>query len=63
MGLYDDDDANVTRVSGGWLAASQQANKFKIQQQKRDQEIRFLQFQCLTFNKNGGSNKFLDSKK
>jgi len=40
MGLYDDDDTNVARVGGGWLAASQQANKFKIQQQKREQEIR-----------------------
>ena len=47
MGLYDDDDANVTRVSGGWLAASQQANKFKIQQQKREQEMRFLPISML----------------
>ena len=47
MGLYDDDDTNVARVSGGWLAASQQANKFKIQQQKREQEIRFLSFKML----------------
>ena len=47
MGLYDDDDTNVARVSGGWLAASQQANKFKIQQQKREQEIRFLSLKML----------------
>ena len=61
MGLYDDDDTNVARVGGGWLAASQQANKFKIQQQKREQEIRFVQLimimRVLMRKKNLGSKK------
>ena len=35
MGLYDDNDENVTRPAGGWAAASQTATKY-VQQPKLD---------------------------
>lgn len=34
MGLYDDNDENVTRLGGGWAAATQQAKNITYQQQK-----------------------------
>jgi len=40
MGLYDDNDENVSRPAGGWAAASQKMNKF---QQNQAQPKRDLQ--------------------